>query len=56
MYNAPNMSDPVDRLAHYLSELHNDNAPIGWERYSFMAKALIEKSILSESVMERLKP
>lgn len=27
------MNDPLDEIAHILSEIMNDNAPIGWERY-----------------------
>ena len=54
MYSRPNFDDPTDRLAHLLSELHNDNAPIGWERYRFTAKALIDRFNLAEAVMERI--
>lgn len=51
MYAMPDKTDPVDRLAHYLSEVHNDAAPIGWHRYRFLAKSLIEKFDLKEKVM-----
>ena len=51
MYQAPDMKDPVDRLAHYLSEVHNDAAPIGWRSYRFLAKCLIDKFDLKDAVM-----
>ena len=51
MYGRPNMEDPVDRLAHYLSEIHNDNAPLGWERYRSTAECLIRKFDLEAAVM-----
>jgi hypothetical protein len=43
MYTRPNMDLPVDKLAHFMSEVHNDNAPIGWEQYRTLAKILIDK-------------
>lgn len=43
MYSRPDMTDPTDRLAHMLSEMHNDAAPIGWERYRSLAKMLMAK-------------
>lgn len=51
MYTRPDMSNPTDRMAHYLSELHNDNAPMGWERYRMTAELLIKKFDLKEAVM-----
>jgi len=45
------MNDAVDRMAHYLSELHNDNAPMGWERYRTTAVCLIKKFDLEKAVM-----
>jgi hypothetical protein len=51
MYSAPDKKDPVDRLAHYLSEVHNDAAPMGWHRYRFLAKSLIDKFDLKDAVM-----
>lgn len=49
----PDDNDPVDNLAWYLSELHNDNAPIGWHYYRPMAKSLIEKFNLANEVMKQ---
>lgn len=37
------MTNATDRLAHMLSEMHNDNAPIGWERYRSLANLLMAK-------------
>jgi len=51
MYSSPNKKDPVDRLAHYLSEVHNDAAPMGWNRYRFLASSLIAKFDLKDAVM-----
>jgi len=53
MYTQPDMTNPTDRLAHYLSELHNDNAPLGWERYRFMANCLLDKFALHDAVMQK---
>lgn len=50
MYSKPNMSNATDRLAHLLSEIHNDNAPIGWERYRFLASALLAKLPIATTV------
>ena len=50
MYSKPNMDDPKDRLAHILSEMHNDNAPLGWERYRFLASMLMAKLPISSTV------
>lgn len=52
MYSRPNMNDATDRLAHMLSEMHNDNAPIGWERYRGLANLLLAKLPIRESVMD----
>jgi hypothetical protein len=43
MYSRPDMTDPTDRLAHMLSEMHNDAAPMGWERYRNLANLLMAK-------------
>lgn len=37
------MQNATDRLAHLLSEMHNDNAPFGWERYRPLANSLMAK-------------
>jgi hypothetical protein len=51
MYTAPTNSQE-DRIAHALSEILNDNAPIGWEKYKYAARYLLEhweiKDIVSE--------
>lgn len=51
MYSSPNMKDAIDRLAHYLSEVHNDRAPLGWERYRFLAEVLMSKFPIRDIVM-----
>lgn len=51
-YTLPNLDDPKDRLAHFLSELHNDNAPLGWERYRFLASVLLDKFPLVDVLMD----
>ena len=43
MYSRPDMNNEIDRLAHMLSEMHNDSAPIGWERYRPLASMLMKK-------------
>lgn len=43
MYSKPDMANATDRLAHMLSEMHNDRAPIGWERYRSLANLLMAK-------------
>ena len=40
IYSRPTAS-LEDRLAHILSEIMNDNAPIGWERYRGPATCLL---------------
>ena len=34
-------NDPAERLAHVLSEIMNDSAPLGWERYIYPAECLL---------------
>lgn len=34
--------NPVWQLAFSLSEIQNENAPIGWSRYIFTAKYLLD--------------
>ena len=34
-------ADPVWRLAFWLSELINDNAPLGWSKYIWIAECLL---------------
>lgn len=36
-------ANPEWALAFFLSEVDNDNAPIGWYRYISMAKCLLSK-------------
>lgn len=40
-FTNPDKSDPVDLVAHVLSELYNDNAPLGWERYKGAAETIV---------------
>ena len=51
MYVKPNLSDPVEKLAHFLSEIHNNNAPIGWESYKNVARELIQLFGIEEDVI-----
>lgn len=40
-YNKPDIDDnPVWKLAFLLSELDNDNAPIGWSEYIRVSQAI----------------
>lgn len=41
MYGTPDMDDPIDSLAHALSEIMNDAAPIGWSNYRGAARCLL---------------
>jgi hypothetical protein len=34
-------ANPVWQLAFSLSEIQNDNAPIGWSRYIYIAECLL---------------
>jgi hypothetical protein len=52
MYSRPDMTNPSDRLAHFLSEVHNDSAPIGWEKYRGLANSLLMKLPISAMVMD----
>lgn len=52
MYTQVDNNNPVDKLAFFLSECHNDNAPIGWERYRFLAELLIRKFPIYDIVMD----
>lgn len=52
MYTVPNMNDTTDRLAHMLSEMHNDRAPLGWERYRSLANLLLSKFPIAHIVNE----
>ena len=41
-YNAEEINkNPVWQLAFSLSEIQNDNAPLGWARYIFVAECLL---------------
>jgi hypothetical protein len=51
MYGKPDMMSAQDRLAHLLSEIHNDSAPIGWERYRSLASSLMSKFPIHDIVM-----
>lgn len=50
MYSAPDMNNPVDKLAHWMSEVDNDNAPLGWEKYRNLARFVIDEFELEEAV------
>jgi hypothetical protein len=50
MYTPPDLTNTVERLAHILSEMHNDSAPIGWERYRTLASLLLLKLPIKETV------
>ena len=50
MYTQPDLTNTVERLAHILSEMHNDSAPIGWERYRTLASLLLLKLPIKETV------
>lgn len=52
MYSKPNLNDATDRLAHMLSEMHNDRAPIGWERYRSLASMLMSKFPIADIVRD----
>lgn len=51
-YSRPNLADPTDRLAHFLSELHNESAPLGWERYRSLAAPLLMKFPIHDVLMD----
>lgn len=36
-------TNATDRLAYMRSKMHNDNAPLGWERYRSLANFLMAK-------------
>ena len=40
--------NPVWKLAHWMSEVDNDNAPIGWGRYINLARFVLDKYKLIE--------
>lgn len=52
MYSRPDMKNATDRLAHMLSEMHNDRAPIGWERYRSLASLLMAKFPIEDIVRD----
>lgn len=43
-------ANPVWKLAHLMSEMDNDNAPLGWSEYIPLARLLLEKFVLTERV------
>jgi hypothetical protein len=55
MYIQPDETDPIDKLAWFISEFHNDNAPIGWEQYKSLAEILIDKFVLYDTILVRDK-
>lgn len=46
----PDFTDTTDRLAYFLSECHNDSAPIGWQRYRNLAILLIHKLDIKDQI------
>ena len=46
-------ANPTWKLAFFLSEIDNDNAPIGWGRYILMAQGLLSKYNIEELVEPR---
>lgn len=40
--------DPIWKLAFWMSEIDNDNAPIGWNNYIPLARSLTDKYELVE--------
>lgn len=40
--------NPVWKLAFWMSEIDNDNAPIGWAKYTILAGAFLDKFVLTE--------
>lgn len=39
-------SEPAWKLAFLISEIDNDNAPIGWSRYIWMATCLLDNCVI----------
>jgi hypothetical protein len=48
-------ANPVWKLAFWMSEIDNDNAPLGWGRYRVLAQALLaEFELTSKADTRRL--
>jgi hypothetical protein len=41
-------ANPMWKLAWLISEIENDNAPIGWGQYVYLAKVLMSKYEIRE--------
>lgn len=52
MYSGPDLLSNVDRLAFLLSEIHNNEAPIGWETYRPLAFSLLQKFPIKDIVAD----
>lgn len=52
MHSSPDTTNSTDRLAHMLSEMHNDSAPLGWERYRALANLLFAKFPIESIVQD----
>jgi hypothetical protein len=41
IYSRPDTTSKQDALAHSISEIDNDRAPLGWEKYRGLAGCLL---------------
>lgn len=41
-------ANPTWKLAFWMSEIHNDNAPIGWSKYIILARFILDRFELKE--------
>lgn len=48
--------NPVWKLAFFMSEIDNDNAPIGWGKYIILARAILEKYKLEPIIYAEKTP
>lgn len=44
-------ANPVWQLAFSISEIQNDNAPIGWSKYISLAKCLLDNYEIKKKVL-----
>lgn len=47
-FNGFPTDDPIEKLAFEMSEIDNDNAPIGWASYKHLARWMLAKYDLVE--------
>jgi|GEM_PF-6931534 len=45
-------ANPIWKLAFWISEITNDNAPLGWHKYIFLATCILNKYELKEKENE----